>query len=157
LYQIALVLLGILSAAEFQYFLMKEPENMHPYVLKMFTLPFLILIIFWLVKELFSDRWGLVARMLLTEFCWDFWSFTLFYYLIAIYGGLQIGIILSLVLSLLLILAITRAYGRASPIMEGDRSMHNYYRSVKWGVARWMGIFFGAYLLLVLTVLPWGL
>lgn len=149
LFGIALVLLGILSAAEFQYFLMKEPANMHGYILKVFTVPFLVLIICWLIKELFTDVWRSDSRMLWTEFCWDFLCFTLFYYLLAIYGGVQIGIIFSFVLSLLMIIAIMWAYRRASPVEEGDRSMYDYYKTVRWGVLRWGLAFIGGYLLLV--------
>jgi len=153
LFGIALVLLGILSAAEFQYFLIKEEENTHPYVLKVFVLPFLVLIILWLVKELFSDMWRLDVKMLWTELCWDFLSFTLFYYLLAIYGGFQIGIVLSFLLSLAMIYAVTWAYRRASPVQEGDRSMYNYYKSAKWLLLRWV-VIVGAYMLLVRIVLP---
>jgi len=154
LFEIALVLLGILSAAEFQYFLTTEEEALHFYALKVFTIPFIVLIVFWLVKELISDLLRSDFKMLLTEFCWDFWSFTLFYYLLGIYGGLRMGVIFSFVLSLLMIYVVMWAYSRASPIREGDRSMYNYYKSFRWGVLRWMVVFIGAYLLLVRIVLP---
>ena len=152
LFQIALVLLGVLSAAEFQYFLTTEEEKFYPYALKVFTVPFVVLIVFWLVRELFSDMSRSDIKMLFTEFCWDFWSFTLFYYLLAIFG-FTVGIWSSFALSILLILSISWAYGRASPIMWGDRSMFNYYRSFKWWVLR-LTMFMGAYLLLVIIVIP---
>lgn len=108
LFEYALVLLGVLAAAEFQYFLTTEEEGIFPYALRVFTVPFTIMILFWLVKELFSDTLRSDAKMLLTEYCWDFWSFTLFYYLFVIsgglqYGGLQIGVIVPFLLSILLI------------------------------------------------------
>ena len=68
LFEIAIVLLGILSAAEFQYFLIKEGENMHAYALKVFTVPFIVLIIFWLIKELFSDTFGRLDVKILFTF-----------------------------------------------------------------------------------------
>jgi hypothetical protein len=154
LFEIALVLLGILSAAEFQYFLTTEKAELHFYALRVFTVPFVVLIGFWLVKELSNDVAKLHIRMLLTEFCWDFWSFALFYYLLGIYGGFQIGIALSFVLSLLLIYAVMLAYKRASPVETGDRSMHSYYKNAKWVLLRWFVVFLGAYMLLLAIVFP---
>jgi hypothetical protein len=162
LFEVALVLLGILSAAEFQYFLTAEEETLHFYALRVCTVPFVVLIIFWLTKELFSDAFtdafghmlGREIQMLFTEFCWDFWSFTLFYYLLGVFGGFQIGILSSLGLSLLLVLTMMWAYQRASPVESGDRSMHSYYKSFKWLLIRWFVIFVGAYLFLLVIVLP---
>ena len=152
LFEMALVLLGILSAAELQYFLAIESKDLFAYALKVFTVPMLILIVFWLTKELSSDVLRRDFAMLLTEFCWDFWSFTLFYYLLAILG-FTIGILLSLTLSILLVISISWAYRRASPVMWGDRSMFNYYRSFRWRILR-INIFLGSYLLLVGIVIP---
>jgi len=154
LFEIALVLLGILSAAEFQYYLVVQEERAF-YALRVFTAPFLVLIGFWLVKEVISDVLELRYTMLLTEFCWDFWSFTLFYFLLGIYGPFVIGIAISFVLSLMLVYVTVRAYRRASPVTTGDRSMNSYYRSIKWRFLRWLGIFFGSYILLVFIVWPW--
>ena len=152
LFQIALVLLGILSAAEFQYFLTTEEEKFYPYALKVFTVPFVVLIVFWLIRELFGDVLRSDIKMLFREFCWDFWSFTLFYYLLAIFG-FTVGIWSSFALSILFIISISWAYSRASPVMWGDRSMFNYYRSPRWIVLRIL-VFMGTYLLLVLIVMP---
>ena len=153
LFEIALVLLGVLSASEFQYFLTTEDKAMHFYALRVFTVPILVLIICWLAKELMGDLPFPNVRMLLTEFCWNFWSFTLFYYLLEIYGGLQIGIALSLLLSIVMGFSIQWAYSRTSPITWGDRSMFKYYKSPLWIGIRII-VFVGAYLLLVRIVLP---
>lgn len=155
LFGIALVLLGVLSASELQYFLTVQNEELHFYALKVFTVPFVILIVFWLLKELMSDIVPrLDFRMLLTEFCWDFWSFALFYYLLGIYGGFQIGATSSFLLSIIMVFNVTWAYSRACPVREGDRSMYNYYKSIKWGVLRWGVLFIGGYMLLLLIVQP---
>jgi len=156
LFSIALVLLGILSAAEFQYFLLKEKAQLHFYALKVFTIPFVVLIIIWLVKELFGDVWRLDVKMVWTEFCWEFLNFSLFYYLLAIYGGFQIGIYFSLLLTLIMTLLVILAYRRASPVTEGDRSMYNFYKSPRW-VAFRITVFILAYLLLIAIVNPWEL
>lgn len=152
LFGIALVLLGILSAAEFQYFLTVEEQQLYGYALKVYTVPFYILITFWLVKELYRDVLRQDFRMLFTEFCWTFWSFTLFYYLLGIFG-FTVGIASSFMLSILFIFSIQWAYSRASPVTWGDRSMFRYYRSHRWIVLRFT-LSMGAYMLLILIVLP---
>jgi len=153
LFEIALVLLGVLSASEFQYYLTTEEKALHFYALRVFTVPILVLIIFWLAKELMGDLPFPKVRMLMTEFCWNFWSFTLFYYLLGIYGGLQIGITLSFLLSIAMGFSIQLAYRMASPVTSGDRSMFKYYKSPLWIGIR-SAVFVGAYLLLVRIVLP---
>jgi len=153
LFGIALVLLGILSASELQYFLMTEDKTMYFYALKVFTVPLLILIVFWLVKELMADLPFPRIRMLITEFCWNFWSFILFYYLLGIFGGMQVGIILSFLLSVAMGFSMQWAYGRASPVTSGDRSMFKYYKSPLWIGVR-LVVSIGGYLLLIRIVLP---
>lgn len=162
MFGIALVLLGILSAAEFQYFLALYPLQNPPtvplaylyYLLRVNTAPFVVLIISWLVKETYSDAFKPTSKMLFTEFCWDFFCFTLFYYLLVLIGGFEIGIALSLFLTFLMILAITWAYGRASPVIEGG-SMRDYYTKHKWIALRYGVVFVGSYVLLVALVYSW--
>lgn len=152
LFEIALVLLGVLSASEFQYFLTEE-ETMHFYGLKVFTVPILVLIIFWLAKELAGDVLFQKGRVLLNEFCWEFWSFTLFYYLLGIFGGFQIGIALSFLLSIVMVFFIQWAYARASPVISDDRSKAGFFKNFLWMGIRAI-VFVAAYMLLVLIVLP---
>ena len=46
LFEYALVLLGILAAAEFQYFLTTVEKGIFPYAMRVFTVPFVVLILF---------------------------------------------------------------------------------------------------------------
>lgn len=155
LFDIGLVLLGILSAAEFQYFLTGEDKALYFYALRVYTIPFIVLIGFWLAKELVGILLNSPAlRMLLSDFCWDFWSFTLLYYLLGIYGGVQMGIIFSFILSMVLIAAVQMAYSKVSPVTSGDRSMFKYYRSPLW-IAIKLIVFVLAYFLLLGIVLPY--
>ena len=161
LFDLALVLLGILSAAEFQYYLTLSNEvetNVH--LLYVVTGPFVFMIGAWLTKELFSDRFSSEVNMISTEFCWAFWSFTLHYYLLLLtsefqFGGLQIGMFVPLVLSLLLVFSIRWAYSRTYPLEIGDVKMYKYFRSIKWTLAWWF-MFALAYLLLTVVIIPWG-
>lgn len=152
LFEIGLVLLGILSAAEFEYSLSIENEEMFAYILRVCTVPFIILILFWLVKEIFSDVTSKKLRMILTDFCWSFWGETLLFYLLFLLGvGYSVYILLAL--SILLVLSVANAYDRASAKEEGislsDYLKGNYYSIV----IRWI-VFLLAYLLLVWIVWP---
>ena len=79
LFRIALVLLGILASAVFQF---NTDATTVSYVVRVTTLPFVILIVTWIVKELLRDWTGFNKIMALTEFCWDLWTITFFYYTI---------------------------------------------------------------------------
>lgn len=152
LFEIALVLLGILSAAEFQYFLVIESVENYGYILKVFTIPFVVLIILWLVKELTRGEASLNLTMLLTEFCWEFWSFVLLYYLVNLYVNNPFGIWLALGLSLIVLFFVYLAYSKASPTKEGE-ILHDFYTEVKWRVARLLtaGL---AYTFLLIIIVP---
>lgn len=77
LFRIALVLLGILASAVFQF---NTDTSTASYMVRVTTMPFVILIVTWIVKELLKDWTGFNKTMALTEFCWDFWAVTFFYY-----------------------------------------------------------------------------
>jgi hypothetical protein len=85
LFEIALVLLGILSAAEFQYEQVLYPSA-SSFFFKIATLPFIILILLWIAKELLKewDRFGLY--MGLTQLCWTLWSMTFWLYMVILFN-----------------------------------------------------------------------
>lgn len=98
LFEIALVLLGILSATEFQFISTLELElSEMSYFFNTFTLPFIILILTWFMKRLpfVNER----AQRLLGDFCWYFWTITLFVYLVLYHylGYYQIDLIQQIV------------------------------------------------------------
>ena len=162
LFELALVLLGILIAVEFHYYLtlsIKTTDRL--YVLNVVTVPFIIIIGVWLIKELFKNFVSSELKMLLTEFCWGFWSFTLLNYLLMLtngrqYNGLQIGIIFPLVLSLFLIFSIRWSYFRTYLLKKENVKMFKYFRSIRWTFLWWI-IFVIVYILITIIVLPWGL
>ena len=152
-YEFGLILLGILSASELQYFLTVDPESVFLYALRVFTMPFIFLIAFWLIKEIFSDVTGRTVRMLFTDFCWSLWSFTLFYYLLALLGGYQISVYALFAFSMLLFSCVLWAYERAFAEEEGT-SVRERVKRLSWIlIARYI-VFVGAYLLLLSIVLP---
>ena len=165
LFEVGLILLGILSAAEFQYVASTTPLNPFiteeqtmleiSYAFKVLTYPPVVLIVAWLLKELLPRARFPNGRMLLTEFCWGFWGFTLFFFLInfvlfaRVYRvNLLWPAIFSLVLTVILIYQVMQAYARA---LRGI----DYFRLRKWRVCSAIS-FISSYflLLLIISALP---
>jgi len=153
LFNYALVLLGILSAAEFQYLISTESEKLFHYILRIHTIPFFLLIIFWLVKELYKDILTIYFDLILTEFLWNFWSFTLFFYLLFIYGAEPPMIYLLLLFAFLLIIMIVFAYMKASQTSFSKNIIKKFYKNPEWIVIR-IFTFICAYMLLILIIIP---
>jgi len=157
LFDIALVLLGVFSASELQVLTttasLEQGNSNLQYLLRIFTMPLFVLLIGWLTKEIFADELSANWRMTLTEFCWNLWGFTLFYYLViyvfatVVPDVAQYGVYLSFGLALLLIVFIQRTYRKAY------RSMPDYF-----GRTRWLGYrtatFIIAYQVLLILVYP---
>ena len=151
LYEFCLVLLGVLSAAEFQYYLAVEQKELYHHALWVFTMPFIFLILYWLIKEVFADVTDRRFRMILTDFCWSFWAVTLLYYLLVLSAGFSVYFLL--MMSILLILSITSAYDRVYARAEG-LNLLEYWKTHFWlFFVRWL-VFFVAYLFLLQIVLP---
>ena len=152
LFRHALVLLGILSASEFSYFLKVGDKAEYPYVFFAFTAPYVLMIGTWIAKELGGDWIRLDMKLLLTEFCWSLWIVTLIYYLVIFWvirtGQLvEIAAILGLGLTFCLNFLIGHAHKRAY------RSMVDYFRRPKWLIIRYI-VFMVAYLVVTLVFLP---
>jgi len=79
IFEIALVLLGVLSATENQYFAKIWGDTI---ALRFTITPFILIIAVWLLKELFSNKLSIAESLLFSEFCWELWSLTLTYYLL---------------------------------------------------------------------------
>lgn len=150
LFEVGLILLGIYSAAEFGYFMVLGPATAFPYYLKVFTLPFLGLILLWMLKDIFNDY--LILNFILTDFCWGLWNYTLFYFLLAIYGYNLLGIALCFSLSLIIFLSIFYAYYRDS-VNAQDKKFEKYYRNVVWLTVRWF-VYISAYLFIIIILIP---
>lgn len=74
LFEIALVLVTVLSASQMQFVSVKTPDQLD-IVFKELTLPIIIVILSWLIKELIPSR--LPLKRFLKEFCWAFLAFSL--------------------------------------------------------------------------------
>jgi hypothetical protein len=154
LFEIGLVLLGILSAAEFQYYIATEKAATWLYDLKVFTLPFLALIILWIIKELFCIiNKKSIVNLFLTDFCWCLWGSMLFFYLLTLVSGFIIGTFLSLVLYFIVVILVHFAYTQI-PIPEQDPINLEYYRSSQGWWIFLIILLFAYFLLVVIVILP---
>jgi len=142
LFEVDLVLLGILSAAEFQYAsatlslnsTLNEEQKviLISYFFRIITYPLVPLIVSWLIKEALPRARYPNLKMILTEFCWNFWGFTLFFFLLTFIQfataskiDLTLPAILSFVQTIILILFVHSAYART--LRSTD-----YFRLKKW-------------------------
>jgi hypothetical protein len=159
LFNYALVLLGILSAAELQY-AARALQNASDFdlVFRVSVLPFVVLIPIWLIKELLKEEVSRRQSMFLTEFCWEFWSFTLFGCLVLLYAiqtsnltFIVYGALTSLILSIFFNYALTRAYAhtyRNGPYQD----MVEFYQRRRFRAFR-SAIFLIAYFMVYLILL----
>ncbi len=154
LFRIALVLLGIISSAVFQFNQQFGTTTTFSYSIRVTTLPFMILIIIWIMKELLKEWLSFNKIMALTEFCWDFWDITFFYYAISFINfqnpnqpvnTLQAGLLLLPFIGLILIVYFTyrKIYG-------ADKE---YFKKPTWILFSIL-LFILTYVILVLLVFP---
>lgn len=151
LFRYALILLGILSAAELSYFLRIGNRAEFPYIFFVFTAPYVLIVGTWMAKELGREWIKLDMRLLLTEFCWSLWIATLIYYLLFFWliragGFVEIAIVLCWGLTFALVFLIGHAYKRAY------RSVVYYFKSPKWILIRFT-FFMIAYSLVTFVIL----
>lgn len=150
LFQVALVLLGILAAAELQYATafplptdltaLQGVLNLREFTFRITTIPFVILILTWMIKEIVvKARKNRRLEMVITLFCWDFWSFSLYIFLAILYtfsvrGGLKDAynyIFASWLLSLLMVVGVAWAYSKIRS--EPDSQEFGRTKWYKWG------------------------
>lgn len=132
LFEIALVLLGVLSATETQYFIKVWGDAV---AIKFSTTPFIAMITVWLIKELYKRKITIEFWLLLSEFCWELWSLTLTFYLLFLWlfevpTFPQIALIDSIIFGLLMYFIVLVAH-----YLE-YRTLVKYYKSLKWRIAR---------------------
>jgi len=153
LFEIALVLLGVLAASTFQYYLEIEEPNVYPHILKVHTVPFILLILLWLTKQFLSDYFSVGYKFLFTQFIWFFWSFALFFYLLLIYGVGEISKYVNLLLSLLLDVMIFNSYLQALKKSIYKSDMKEFFKKpLNRFILAFLFIF--AYIMLLIIVTP---
>jgi hypothetical protein len=146
LFDKALVLLGILAAAELAYapslqMLMTDQSNIQllhklvEFTFRFTTVPFIILILFWMIKELFfKQKANKKGELFVTLFCWDFWSYSLYGFLLILLR-LNTGVIrenlyahgVAFTFAIILIALVGWAYGKTGPNPQSP-----IYSKAKW-------------------------
>ncbi len=131
-FEIALVLLGILSASEMMNFSSFFGQKV---ALAFGTIPFIAMILIWIIKELYVTKISLNYALFLTELSWLIWSLTLAYHLLFVYVSLLSASILvafsgSILTGFVVYGIIIGAY-----FLE-YRNMTVYYRWSKWLITR---------------------
>jgi hypothetical protein len=159
LFNYALVLLGILSAAELEYAMRVSQSVLDMNLIFRVTVtPFIILIPTWFIKELYKQEMSRRRRMFFTEFCWEYFSFTLFSYVILLYAMqtskwviIILGALFGFGLSITFIFAIIRAY--AQTYRNGPyQDMDEFYHRSRYTWLRYI-LILAAYALVYLVVL----
>ncbi len=131
-FEIALVLLGILSASEMMNFAsFFGPKT----ALEFGTIPFIIMILLWIIKEVYMNSLPTEALFLLLELSWLIWSLTLAYHLLFLYINVysttpQIAFLESILTGLIVYGIIIGGY-----YLE-NRPDTRYYDDHKWLVTR---------------------
>jgi hypothetical protein len=150
-FNIALVLLAILSTAETQFLITVWGEKT---ALQFVTLPFILIIFVWLPKELFKSTFQKEKKneLVLSELCWELWCLTFAFYLFFLYAHQypQIGLFNALpplsigfVFYLLVLLAYRTEY---------KKTEDEYYTSRRWKIRRLLTNIAGIGLLFVIFV-----
>jgi len=135
LFQIALVLLGILSATETQFFIKVFGEVN---ALKLAITPYIFMILIWIIKEFIKNRLPIEHSLLYSEFCWLLWSLSLTFYLFFFYFYMIptipiIAIISSMATGLSMYGIIWWAY-----MLEYSKTASTYFNSSKWLLVRFV-------------------
>jgi hypothetical protein len=148
-FEIALVLLGVLSATETPFFIQIFGNST---ALKFAITPFLLMIVVWLIKELYKNHIPLEHLLLYSEFCWEIWSLSLAYYLLFFYLYLiptfpSIAIFSSMGTGIGMYTLTLGAY-----FLEYRKSASKYYKSRKWLLVR-LVIITGGLIVVFLTFL----
>jgi hypothetical protein len=137
IFDIALVLLGVLGATETPYFAKVWNDQT---ALRFAITPFLLIIITWLWKELFKSYFERKKKpelwLLFTEWAWELWCFTLAYYLLFFalsqapkFTGFDT--FYAIALGLIIYFGVELAYG-----LEYKDEVRSFYRNTKWLLLR---------------------
>lgn len=168
-FEIALVLLGILAAAEFQYAtalpLSNDVAKLQQFTFRVTTLPFVVLIMGWIINELYIKvKRKQQLEYFLKFFCWNLWSFTLFVFLILLIPFCFIGIkmdvlqdamvYLFLAWGLVFVLIYIIKWGYGNLYSKQDNAFLN---KTKWYNRIWIIGFVIAFFGFFLPIALWGL
>ena len=124
LFEVALVLTGVLAAGLFQYVTslqLSETAFIHDFLwnfsLGFTTFPFVFLILFWIIKEVLIIHGKFLLSLRLTLISWAVWGNLLFIYLTNVFGFMDssdLFVILSCLLGIVPVALVAYAYKNAA-------------------------------------------
>ena len=167
LFDVALVLIGILTAAELQFITSNpfppELETLQNLVWNFFlgllTIPLVVLIGLWIAKELVSIRGNFGVSIRLTLYCWCLWATCLMIYLFLLLILLNLHQALALPISFAVALALIGAVGWAYKDAAFQNEEVLYFKDSRWKaelvVMTALSLLFMAILILLLAVYPY--
>jgi len=131
LFDIAVVVLAILSAGGLAYYLGNPGTTPPINILRVFTYPFIVLFSLWLINEFIIKNLNYKLSIVLRDFCWALWSNLLFFYLLCVMGATIILAISTLILSALLFYSIMLGYSYYARVNDKENYIY-YFRSRFW-------------------------
>ena len=131
LFDIAVVVLAILSAGGLAYYLGNPGKTPPINILRVFTYPFIVLFGLWLVNEFLIKNLNYRLSIVLRDFCWALWSNLLFFNLLSVMGSTIFLAISVFILSALLFSSIMLGYSHYARVNDKENYIH-YFRSYSW-------------------------
>lgn len=148
IFETALVLLGVLSATEFQFLSVVFGGQT---ALKFVTMPYVIMLLLWIFKEMFKfNIFSKEVSLLITELCWELWCLTFAYYLLFLFILMVPSLsILSFLDSMVIGLATYGLLLLAHYYAYRNEVLY-YYTTNKWKSIRFLFVAIGAVIMLVI-------
>ena len=131
LFEIAIVLLGLLSAGELQYYIVVPDGIPLIKILRIFTIPFVTLIGLWLLNEALIKNLDHRFAIIIKDFCWGLWCHLLFFYLLSVIGSDILIATPQLALSALFYVIIFLGYSRHARLLD-EQYYRLYFKSNVW-------------------------
>ena len=157
LFEVALVLTGVLAAALFQYITSLPTfadtiiqDYIWNFILGFTTFPFIFLILFWILKEVLFIRGNTLLSLRVSLVCWSIWGNLLFIYLTNVFGLMnssEFFVFSSFFLGIIPVILVTYGYKNAAISQEEIR----YFTENRW--KKELVLFIGASLIGMLLLL----
>lgn len=138
LFEVALVLAGVLGASLFQYITSLPvlensfiQEFMWNFSLGFTIFPFVILIFIWIIKEIYLIKGKALLALRLTFLCWSIWGSVLFIYLTSVFDLMEASeffMAVSFILGIIPVILV--AYGYKFAAIEMDEI--TYFSNNRW-------------------------
>jgi hypothetical protein len=146
-FELALVLLGVLSATEFQFLMTVFGDQT---ALRFVTMPYLIMLLLWIFKEMFKEKtFSKEVTLLVTELCWELWCLTFAYYLLFLFILMVPTLSIFSFFESMLIGLLTYCLVLIAHYYAYRNEVLYYYTTNKWKSIRLLFVAIGAFIILI--------